>query len=89
MRPAVSTAGLCFVIINYVYLSKQKLKHMINSITSKAGLIGYYEGSIKSIINTLKSIPENKRSWEVKTAIQTLEVILKDGAELWDKVKGN
>lgn len=62
---------------------------MTNLIASKAGLIGYYEGSMKSIVNNLKSIPENKRSWEVKTAIQTLERVLNDGAELWDKVKGN
>lgn len=61
---------------------------MSNLVTSKAGLIGFYEGSMKSVLIELKAIPEKQRSWEVKIAIQTLEDVLKDGAELWEKVKG-
>ena len=51
MRPAVSTAGLCFVTIIYIYLSKQKLKHMTNQEVYDNGEIQEieYSRTIKGI----------------------------------------
>jgi hypothetical protein len=61
---------------------------MLDGIQTKAGLIGYYEGSIKSTLRYLQETPEKKRSWELKNAIALLEKSLESGEEIWQRVKG-
>lgn len=57
------------------------------SITTKAGLIGYYEGIIKALSNSLKSIPEEERSSLIKFYIKTMEDALERGNEVWQEIK--
>lgn len=61
---------------------------MSDTIQSKAGLIGYYEGTIKYTLRYLQEIPEKDRNWEVKNAIELLERSLERGDEIWQRVKG-
>ena len=58
-------------------------------IESKAGLIGYLQGSMKAVLNNLKATPEREQTWEVKSAIKTLENTLRESEEIWVRVKGN
>jgi hypothetical protein len=59
------------------------------SIDSKAGLIGFYEGTIKFVLRTLKDMPEKDKTPEIKGIISGLEVNLKEGDEAWQVVKGS
>ena len=59
------------------------------SIDSKAGLIGFYEGTIKFTLRTLKDMPEKDKTPEIKGIISGLEVNLKEGDEAWQVVKGS
>jgi hypothetical protein len=61
---------------------------MLDSIQSKAGLIGYYEGTIKYTLRYLQAIPEKDKCWEVKNAIELLEKSLASGQEIWLEVRG-
>ena len=60
---------------------------MKENITSKAGLVGWLQGSIKGTLTTLKTQEEENRSYEVKTAIRYLEQALKESDEIWERVK--
>ena len=61
---------------------------MLDAIQSKAGLIGYYEGTIKTTLRTLRQIPEEQRSWDIKSTIEQLERTLEQGDEVWLRVRG-
>ena len=56
-------------------------------VQSKAGLIGYYEGTVKGCLRILQSIPEEKQTSEVKTVINSMEELLEAADYLWEKVK--
>lgn len=58
------------------------------AIHSKAGLIGYYEGTIKFTLQVLKAMPEKDKTLEIKGLISGLEENLKEGEEAWQQVKG-
>jgi hypothetical protein len=57
-------------------------------IDSKAGLIGYYEGTISSTLHTLQNLPEDKKTLVIKSLIRTLEGVLQKGEETWERVRG-
>jgi hypothetical protein len=61
---------------------------MLDAIQSKAGLVGYYEGSIKYTLSYLRAMPEKDKTWEVKCVIEALERSLANGGEIWERVKG-
>jgi hypothetical protein len=61
---------------------------MLDSIQSKAGLIGYYEGTLKTTLRYLESTPAKDRSWETKHAIEMLKKVLAEGEEIWLRVRG-
>lgn len=61
---------------------------MLDSIQSKAGLIGYYEGTLKTTLRYLESTPPKDRSWETKHTIEMLKKVLAGGEEVWQRVKG-
>lgn len=61
---------------------------MLDSIQSKAGLIGYYEGTLKSTLRYLESTPAKDRTWETKHAIEMLKKVLVEGDAIWQRVKG-
>jgi hypothetical protein len=58
------------------------------AINSKAGLIGYYEGTISSTLHTLQNLPEDKKDLVIQALITTLEGVLQEGEEAWQRVKG-
>jgi hypothetical protein len=58
------------------------------TINSKAGLIGYYEGTISSTLHTLQNLPEDKKTLVIKSLIRTLEGVLQKGEETWERVRG-
>ena len=60
---------------------------MLESITSKAGLIGYLEGSLKVISAILSSKPEEERTYEEKRVLAQVTEALKTSNEAWLKVK--
>ena len=61
---------------------------MAYEIDSKAGLIGYYEGTLKITLEYLESIPQKKRSHEAEMSIERIKRSLERGDEIWQKVKG-
>lgn len=58
------------------------------TINSKAGLIGYYEGTISSTLHFLQNLPEDEKTLVIKSLIITLEGVLQMGEETWERVKG-
>jgi hypothetical protein len=58
------------------------------TINSKAGLIGYYEGTISSTLHFLQNLPEDEKTLVIKSLITTLEGALQTGDEAWERVKG-
>lgn len=61
---------------------------MLDAIQSKAGLIGYYEGTIKTTLRYLQETPKKDMNWEIMNAIALLEKSLERGDEVWQRVKG-
>jgi hypothetical protein len=61
---------------------------MLDSIQSKAGLIGYYEGTLKITLRYLETIPAKDRTWETKHAMEMLKKTLAEGEEVWLRVRG-
>ena len=58
---------------------------MSHSISSRAGLIGYYEGYLKGILSHLKRREDPNA--EDKFIIEMLELALANGNEIWEKIK--
>jgi len=59
------------------------------SITTQAGLIGWYRGYIKGILNGLNEIPDKDKDEFTKAIITTLKESLEIGQEIWERVKHN
>ena len=64
-------------------------EQIANSITSQAGLIGWYRGTIKGAITGLNFIPEKERNDIINHIIKTLNESIEIGEQIWDKVKHN
>ena len=66
---------------------------MTDLVQSKAGLIGYLQGSIKGSVSTLKDAVEGKNDYTKKELIFHLEIALKQlqktldqSEEIWERV---
>jgi hypothetical protein len=66
---------------------------MTDSIQSKAGLIGYLQGSIKGTVSTLKDAVEAKDECSKEVLIFRLNIALKhlqktlvESEEIWERV---
>lgn len=68
---------------------------MTDSIQSKAGLIGYLQGSIKGTISTAKGVLESKDNTKgelehyLKATLDQLNKTLIESEEIWQRVKGS
>lgn len=68
---------------------------MTDFIQSKAGLIGYLEGSIKGTVSTIKGVLESKDSTKeelehyLKITLDQLNTTLVVSEEIWQRVKGS
>ena len=67
----------------------------MTSIESKAGLIGYLQGSIKGTVSTIKGAVEAKGdcskeelAYCLQAALKQLQRTLDQSEEIWEKVRG-
>lgn len=58
-------------------------------ITSKAGLIGFYEGSLKGLSHRLEIMKPTspEMSYQIERIQACIIQIIKEGDEIWEKVK--
>ena len=68
---------------------------MTHLIESKAGLIGYLQGSIKGTVSTIKGALESKDAtkeeleYYLKATLEYLQKTVVESEEIWQKVKGS
>ena len=68
---------------------------MTDFIQSKAGLIGYLQGSIRGTVSTIKHMLESKEATKgeleycLKITLDRLTKSLDESEEIWEKVKGS
>ncbi len=66
---------------------------MLDMIQSKAGLVGYLQGSIRGTVSTITSIVESKDNtkeeleYYLKITLNQLKKTLDESEEVWDRVK--
>ncbi len=75
-------------------MQKENLKRKRPEIYSKSGLIGYLQGSIKGVINTLEWACEDRDShseafttYQIKSLVSSLKSVLEESEEIWENVK--